>query len=105
MHDADAVGHLLSNAELVGGDEHRHTGVGLLAQDVLEYAGVLRVKPDHRLVEHDDLRRMHQRGDNRHALLGAVRQALDRLGQEFVEMETLGQAPGLRLHRGVLHAE
>ena len=105
MHNADAISHLLSDAELVGGDEHRHASIGLLAQDVLEHSGVLRVEPDHRLIEHDDLRRVHQRGDDGHALLGAVRQALDRLGQKLPEIKPLGQSPGLGLHRGVLHAE
>ena len=55
VDDADAVGHFLGDAELVGGKEEGHAGVGAFAELLLHDARVHRVEADHRLVDDEDL--------------------------------------------------
>ena len=55
-HYADAIGHLLSHAKLMGRKEDGGSAAGALLQNVLDHARVLRVKADHRFVNNQDLR-------------------------------------------------
>jgi hypothetical protein len=54
MDDADAVGHFLGDAQLVGGNENSHAGERALLEEVLDDAGVLGIKADHGFVNDED---------------------------------------------------
>ena len=60
-------------------------------QHVLHHARVLRVEADHRLVNHEHLRIVQQRGDDGDALPRAVRQAFERAVGEFFEVKARDQ--------------
>src|SRR5262245_7535563 len=49
MNDANAVGHFLRNAELVGGKEDGHAGARTLLEHVLHDARVVWIEAHHRL--------------------------------------------------------
>ena len=91
MNDADAIRHFLGDAELMRGEEDRHALERAFLENILHHARVMRIEPDHRLVDHEHLRVVQQRGHDRHALSGAVRQALDGFAQIRFEIETLDQ--------------
>src|SRR3989442_9851229 len=71
----------------MGRDENRDPLARLFLEDILEHARVVRIQADHRFIEHEHLRRVQQRGDNRDALSSAVRKALNQLAEERFEVE------------------
>ena len=91
VDDADAVGHFLGDAQLMRGDQHGHARERAFLEHVLDDARVLRVEADHRLVNHEHLRVVQQRGDDGDALARAVRKAFQREIHKFGEMEPRNQ--------------
>ena len=91
MNDADAVGDFLGDAELVRREKHRHAALRTLFQRVLHDARVVRIEAHHRLVDHEHLGVVQQRGRDRDALPRAVREAVDGLAQIRFEIETRDQ--------------
>ena len=63
------------------GEEHRHALVGQLAQHAAEHVDADRVEPGERLVEHEQLRPVHERDAELHALLVAERERLDAIAR------------------------
>ena len=64
---------------------------GALLQDILHHPGVLRVQPDHRLVNNKDFRVVQQGRDNGHPLARAVGKPLNRFVDKVLEVEARNQ--------------
>jgi len=87
VDDADAVGHFLGHAQLMSRDEHGHARARAFLQNIFHNARVLRVEADHRLVYHEHLRVVQQRGYDGDALACAVRKAFERAVHKFGEVK------------------
>ena len=61
----------------MAGEHHGDPGAGPLGQDLGHVVDTARVQAGERLVEHEQLRVVHQRGGQLHPLLVAVRQRLE----------------------------
>ena len=78
----------------MAGEHHRHAGVGVLAQDAAEDVDADGVEAGERLVEHQQLRVVHERGGELHALLVAERELLHPLAGALLQPEALDPAVG-----------
>ena len=76
VDDRDRLAQVLDEVELVAGQQHAAPGPGLLHQYLADRVDACRVEAGERLVEHEQLRAVHQRGGQLNALLVAVRQRL-----------------------------
>src|SRR5437762_5528716 len=79
MNDADAVGQLLGNTQLMGRDENGHALPRFFLEDFLEHARVMRIEPDHWFIQHEHFRIVQQRGGDGDAVPCAVRPSLAEL--------------------------
>jgi hypothetical protein len=100
---------VLDELELVRREEDRHAARGLGAQDAGQHVGDDRVQPGERLVQHQQVRVVHERGGELHALLIALRELLDPgvgpLGQAEPLQPGRGRAARLRMGPAVQHPE
>ena len=103
MNDADAIGHLLRDAQLMGRDKDRHALVRFFFEQVLQHAGVMRIESDHRFVHHENFRLVQQRGGDGHALARAVRESFDLFSQIGLEIEPFDQFVGAGPDTRLLH--
>jgi len=103
VHDADAVGHFFRHAQLMGGKKDGGALSGAFLQDVLHHAGILRVQPHHRLINHQHFRVMQQRRDNGHALARAVRQTFHGPIDKGFKVEAWDQFAAGRLYPAFAH--
>jgi hypothetical protein len=84
---------VLDEVELVAGEQDRGPAAGALAQHRRQVVGPDRVQAGERLVEHEQLRIMDERGGELDALLVAQRQLLDLGVQAPAQPEALAQLP------------
>jgi hypothetical protein len=98
LHDRDRVAQPLDQLELMTGEQHRHAARDLGAQHPAQHVDTDRVEAGERLVEHQQLRAMHERRRELHALLVAERQRLQLVARAIGQAEALEQlvAAGLR---------
>src|SRR5260221_7522828 len=66
---------------------------------------MLGVQADHWLVDNEHLRVVHERGDNRHPLTGAVRKPFDGFMNEWAEVKAFNQLSAGRLGVRLVHLE
>jgi hypothetical protein len=87
LDDADAIAQCLGDLE---GVRRHHDGVPaarVLAKQILERARRFRVQADHRLVDDDDLRLVHERARDDELLPHAMAVTLDELIAPLLEIE------------------
>ena len=77
VDDRHRFADVLDELELMRGEQHRHAARRLLAQHACQQIADDRIEPGERLVEHEQVRPVHERGGELHALLIALRQLLD----------------------------
>ena len=94
--DDEVVAEPLDDVELVAGEQHGDAAVGALAQHVDDGLDRHRVESRERLVEHEHLGVVHERGRDLRALLVAEGELLDRLVGALAEAELLEQRCGVR---------
>src|SRR5581483_826548 len=66
---------------------------------------MLRIQPDHRFINHEHLRIVHQGGNNRHSLASAMGKPLDGLADVRLQIESLDQFPPGGLNPFFWHLE
>src|SRR6478609_1390157 len=105
-HDPDVRADLLDLGEQVGRHEHGRAAVRELAHQVPHLAGALRVEAVGRLVQHQQVARLQQRGGEAEPLLHAERVLPVRLGRRRAETDPVqggvgAPAAGARVGGGV----
>ena len=98
-HDADPVADALDEVELMAGEDDGNAGVAALAQHLAHHVDGDRVESGERLVEHQQLRLVQQRGGQLHALLVAEAELLDLVVAPGRDPEPLGPARRRRAGR------
>ena len=98
--DRHAIAHRLGHFERVCAHHDRVAAPRVLAEQILEDPRRLRVESDHRLVDDDHLRPMHERTRDDQLLAHAVAVALHQLVAPILEIEQRQQLPRAMLHLG-----
>ena len=94
--DRHRLAQALDEVELVAGEHDRHAPVGQLAQHAAHHVDADRVKAGERLVEHQHLGVVHERGRELDALLVAERELLGAVVGALAQPEPLDPALGRR---------
>jgi len=87
LDDADAVAHRFGDFERVRRHHDRVAAPRVFLEEILEDARRLGVEADHRLVDDDDFRTVHERAGDDELLAHAVAVALDHLVSPRLEVE------------------
>ena len=96
LDDRHRLAQPLDELELVRGEDHRDALVGEPLQHAAEHVDADGVEPRERLVEHEQLRPVHERRAELHALLVAERQRLHAVARAVGDPEPLEPAVGRR---------
>ncbi len=97
LDDRHRLAQPLHELELVRGEHDRHALVGQPLQDAAQHVDADRVEPRERLVEHQQLRAVHERDAELDPLLVAERERLDAVARALGQPEPL--EPALRGRR------
>ena len=103
--DAHAVAQLFRHIQHVRGKEHRRAARAEFLHQLFHGVHGGGIQPHKRLIEHQQARLVHKGGDERQALLHAVRIRTDQIAQRARHFEQLRIAANLALARGRVHAE
>ena len=104
MDDGDVVANVLDQIELMGREQDRRPFGCALLKDLRHRFDTDRVETRKGLVEHQQLRVVHERCRQLHPLLVAVGKSLDLVGAAFSQAEPLEPAAGARPGFGLAHA-
>ena len=89
VDDDDVLAQVLDQVELVAREQHRRARGGELGEQLGHGADRDRIEAGERLVEHEQLRLVDERGDQLDALLVAVRQRVEAVARAIGEAEPL----------------